>query len=369
MCHTHPYLYLSFIPSLCVARSRQILSSFLPPFSLNMVKGDRLKKRATIISLTEEGYSPYEIMKLTGIDQNCVYRWCGRESTDDDPRSGRPSKLTRSAKALIKTRMIGKPRRSLRLMARELKRTRKADVHFTTIERYLKKEGARPYHRTIQPKLSEDNKKQRHRFSLDYRYHPWESTFFADEKKFQLFTNPNNKNDVVWAYDKASVPGYEVTQYAPSVHIWGAISIRGPTPIAKFSGRVDGESYKQTLAENYLPTVKKLYKGEECWLAQDKATPHTSHVVQDWMKEKKLKYIPPSEWPSGSPDLNPIENLWGWMQDKVNEKNIKTSEGLWREIKKIWGTLTPEFLTPYILSMDERLKLCKQSKGAAIQLH
>ena len=44
---------------------------------------------------------------------------------------------------------------------------------------------------------------------------------------------------------------------------------------------------------------------------------HWSRVVKKFLEEKNIRQL---DWPGNSPDLNPIENLWMLLKNKVSEK-------------------------------------------------
>ena len=59
-----------------------------------------------------------------------------------------------------------------------------------------------------------------------------------------------------------------------------------------------------------------------------------------WFAAKGLP--PPMEWPAHSPDLSPIENLWGLLVRDVNQRNPRTVEQLRTAIRRSWRARTAD---------------------------
>ncbi|CAF4779721.1 unnamed protein product, partial [Rotaria socialis] len=86
----------------------------------------------------------------------------------------------------------------------------------------------------------------------------------------------------------------------------------------------------------------------------DNAPIHRAKVNLAWFKSKRINVLP---WPSLSPDLNPMENLWGILARKVyaGGKQFRTKEQLKTTIIKFWEEISIEQLRALVKSKPERI--------------
>jgi len=94
---------------------------------------------------------------------------------------------------------------------------------------------------------------------------------------------------------------------------------------------------------------------------QDNDPKHTSGFTQEFFAKKKINWW---KTPPESPDLNPIENVWGSMKQFL-QKECKPQNlaDLKKGIRTFWRRMTPEVCSDYIAHIQKVMIKVIEVKG------
>lgn len=139
-------------------------------------------------------------------------------------------------------------------------------------------------------------------------------------------------------------------------HSWSLFLEQGKT--------INGDRYLSMLKDKLRPHMDI----HGCTIFMHDGAPcHRAKKVTEFIKSPSFTIL---EWPGNSPDLNPIENMWMFMKDKVALHQPSSLAELIEIIKKVWvKEISPGYCETLIRSMPRRLAAVIASGGGSTKYY
>ena len=193
----------------------------------------------------------------------------------------------------------------------------------------------------------------------------WKKVIFSDESMIDINASSYAMYRIRRYSDSNPLSHHYIRQqmkHPLKLMIWGSFSFSGLNELKIITGYMNSAKYIEILNECILP----IFENDKNAIYQDDNAPcHTSKMLKQWYRTNKITKL---DWPSNSPDLNPIENLWHFMKRRIIKRTPRTKSQLEAAIIDVWKKEIPiEYLQRLIESMPRRIKAVIKNKGAWIK--
>ena len=281
--------------------------------------------------------------------------------------NGRPRKLSKPIRNFLLKEIDHNKKLSTRKMARKLEETMGEKISYGSVKNYLNDLNFFSYSPLKKPLLTMRHTKLRFEACERWIKLPEEkikAMVFSDESKYNL----QNSDGVarIW-----QTPGTGLKQEnvkgslkfgGGSVMVWGCFSYYGVGELTFIDTKMDAPYYCNMLSSCLFSSVRKMGLDEFIFV-QDNDPKHTSKLAKGFFSENNIDVEP---WPPQSPDFNPLENIWGYIKNKIGDKIFKTKDELKTEIKRQWDNIPIELCKKLALSFKKRAVLGYRAKGGHI---
>ena len=330
------------------------------------------------------GFGAKAIATITCSCRKVVKKWTQNKDIKRKKRETKNLILTEEARNFIvdnsKDKWTAKDEASIPKIRARLRAELNVIASCTTINRYMKEIYGKPLKSKITFLLNENHLDRRVAFceNIIAKNIKSDDIFFTDEKRFMMRTPLNRGTNFIWIQkadkrrfkedSKLNIEYFKkrshgLPKYDVGFMVAGGLSAFGVGKLIFCIGNMNSDAYKQTL-DYYKADVEHLSKKakKDLLFQQDGASCHTSNKSETYIYDLfKKNYL--QNWPANSPDLSPIELLWGILESKLRLKNVKTIDELRNNLNYLWNRVPVPLCEALVKTFDERGKWVKAHDG------
>ncbi len=339
-------------------------------FNMGRLKEEERIRVCTL--LDEKLYSPTELSKQYNVDISTITRLYKKyqetQSTKDLPKSGRPKLLTEhSERQAVRYIVSGECSTAVQVQ-KKLQVDHQIKVSTQTVRRTFKSNGLKSAVKAKKPLLTDRHKKKRYEFAKKYRhwtFDDWSKVIWSDESKYNVFGSDGK--EYCWKHKGEPLKDQHIKGTIKfgggGIFVWGCMTAAGIGYLCKIDGGLDAALYCQILEEDFFGTLEYYNLNlNDVIFQQDNDPKHTARITKKWLEDNNVVVL---EWPPQSPDLNPIEHIWGEVERRLRKADIfiKNKDILWEQLQQTWNNIEVNVCTKLIETMPRRINDVLKQKG------
>ncbi len=140
--------------------------------------------------------------------------------------------------------------------------------------------------------------------------------------------------------------------------VWGCMSAVGTGELQFIEETMNANMYGDILKQSMIPSLRRL--GRRAVFQHDNDPKHTSKMTTVLLKKLRVKVM---DWPSMSPDLNPIEHMWGILKLKMEERKVSNIHHLCDVVMEEWKRTPVATSEALVNSIPKRVKAVLENNG------